>query len=246
MAADTTPTGREVKAALFFGLLLCGCGAQAEGRAADPFSATGEMIAYSGGAAGPTNACFTCHGLMGEGDDAGTPRLAGLPAGYLVKQLRDYADGRRRHKEMHWIASRLSREDHLEVARWYASLPMSVEPSSATLPSGAALYLQGDPGRRLPPCAACHGTAGEGRGGANPPLAGQPPAYLADQIRRWRSGERQNDPSGAMLKISGALSQAEIEAVSGYAASLSPHAPAEAPERASSPPARRPGSRSDA
>jgi len=40
--------------------------------------------------------CYACHGVKGEGNQAtGGPALAGLDDWYLVKQLKDYRDGRR-------------------------------------------------------------------------------------------------------------------------------------------------------
>ena len=59
---------------------LTGCTA-ADTTSLDRFSATGELVALSGAGAGAANACVTCHGLQGQGDGAGAPRLAGLDAG---------------------------------------------------------------------------------------------------------------------------------------------------------------------
>lgn len=226
-------------------LLLAGCMAEAEPRHGDPFNATGEVIAYGGGGAGANAACFTCHGLRGEGNDAGAPRLAGLPAGYLVKQLEDYADGRRQHGDMARIARHLSHADRIKVAEWYAALPPTSAGAERPV-AGASLYHDGDPTRGLPSCASCHGARGEGRGLASPPLAGQPPAYLAEQLRLWRAGKRQNDPRRAMLAISRRLSESEIDRLSAYAASLPGAGAAMDEGRASSPPGRRPDPRNDA
>ena len=53
------------------------------------FTETGQIIAMGGGEGGSANACFSCHGLEGEGDGVSVPRLAGLDAGYLQKQMED-------------------------------------------------------------------------------------------------------------------------------------------------------------
>ena len=208
-------------ASLAAGLLAAACQAP-PADTEDPFTATGQLIALSGGEAGPRNACFTCHGLRGEGDALGTPRLAGLSSGYLVKQLQDYADGRRPDPTMHAVARRLSPEQRQSVAAWYAALPMPPpdETRATASPAVVRLYHQGDPARGLTACASCHGAAGEGRGPANPPLAGQPPAYLAEQLRLWREGKRKNSPRHVMLTIGQALSEAEIVALADYAADL--------------------------
>jgi cytochrome c553 len=202
-------------------------GCQAPTPAADPFSATGRLLALSGGDSGAANACFTCHGLDGAGNGAGAPRLAGLDVGYLNRQLDDYANGRRRNKEMQAIALRLSRSDRQAVAAYYAALPFEPAPAPAAATAtatvtGAALYHRGDPARGLAPCAACHGEAGEGVGPGNPPLAGQPAAYLAEQLRQWQRSERRNDPDNIMLRISRKLRAGEVTSVAAHAAALRP------------------------
>jgi cytochrome c553 len=212
--------------ALTCALLLSGC-AVVENTSAERFSATGELVALSGADAGAANACFTCHGIDGAGDGIGAPRLSGLDAGYLERQLIAYADGRRQHPQMAWIAGRLDPDERTAVAEYYALLPADIEP--APPPPRLALFHAGDPARGLPACAECHGANGDGIGPANPPLAGQPAAYLAQQMDLWRSGKRRNDPGEVMLRISQLLTPSEILALAGYAAGLSPDDPS--PER---------------
>ncbi len=96
-------------------LLAPGCTA-VDTSSADKFRETGQVIAMSGGGAGAANACFTCHGLDGGGDGAGSPRLAGLDPGYLERQLIAYADGRRHHKQMSHIAGVLADRDRGAVS----------------------------------------------------------------------------------------------------------------------------------
>ena len=227
-------------------LLLTGCGAdRRETRGA--FTATGRVIAFSGGEGGARQACFTCHGLNGEGSATGVPRLAGLDQGYLVKQLGDYATERRPHTAMSAIAKDLDQDDRLAVSAYYAELPFAAAPAEALADlTGARLYHLGDSARGLRSCASCHGTSGEGRGAANPALHGQPSAYLADQLVRWKEASRRNDPQNLMLTISRRLTDAETAAVSAYASGLpGPGSPATATP-AASPPERRPYPRSDA
>ncbi|HET9810489.1 MAG TPA: c-type cytochrome [Sphingomicrobium sp.] len=189
--------------------------------AADRFGVTGELIALSGAGAGAGNACMTCHGLNGRGDGAGVPRLASLDPGYLDRQLEDYAEGRRRHPEMSWIAGQLTARQRLAVSHYFAA--MAYEPTGGTGSSASApkLYTSGDPGRGIPACASCHGLVGQGLGPANPPLAGQPASYLAQQIHSWRYARRRNDPGNAMLEISQRLTDREAEVLAAYASGLS-------------------------
>jgi cytochrome c553 len=225
-------------------LLLAGCGGVERG-SADLFTASGEMIALSGGDAGAANACVTCHGLDGRGNGAGTPRLAGLDRGYMAAQLEAYASGRRRHPEMEAIARKLSAMQQDAVSAYYASRPYSTAsaPSVGTA-AAMALYHRGDPARGLAACAACHGARGEGVGPANPPLGGQPAAYLAEQHAQWRRSARRNDPEGVMLRISQALSRREAVALAAYAGSL-PGGPPHPESPAAFPAARRADPRND-
>lgn len=226
------------------GLILAGCGTVERG-SADQFTSSGELIALSGGDAGAANACIACHGLNGEGNGAGSPRLAGLDRGYMAAQLEAYASGRRRHPEMETIARKLTAGQQDAVSAYYATLSFA---STQAQPVGTAqaitLYHRGDPSRGLAACAVCHGEQGEGVGPANPPLAGQPPGYLAEQMEQWRRGARRNDPEGVMLRISQALSDREAAALPAYAGSLS-GGPQRRESRAASPEARRDGPRND-
>ena len=208
----------------------------------DPFRATGETIAMSGGDGGAAAACFTCHGLKGGGDGKGSPRLAGLDAGYLHRQIDDYANGRREHLMMRTIALRLSDADRAKVSAYYAALPAPTAPATPTNGQGGPLYRLGDSARGLAPCASCHGQQGEGDA-ANPALAVQPAAYLEKQLIAWRAGKRNNDPLGQMRDISRRLSNAEARAVSAYASGL-PGRPSQGP--AASPATHRDDPRNDA
>lgn len=231
------PCGRWGPAALL--LTLSAACANVEPSAQDRFAATGQLIALSGAGAGAANACFTCHGLDGRGNGAGAPRLTGLDVGYLERQMRAYADGRRQHPQMAWIASRLSQSEHLAVASFYANMPYT--PATYAIPGAApALYLRSDPERGLQACAACHGLAGQGVGAANPAIGGQPAAYLAHQLHQWRKSRRRNDPGNVMLRISQRLTVPEIAELAAYSGRL----PGDVP-RPVSPAASRAGRRDD-
>lgn len=226
-------------------LCLTACSAVERG-SADQFTATGELIALSGGDAGGPNACLTCHGLDGLGNGAGAPRLAGLDRGYMAAQLEAYATGRRQHPEMAAIAARLTPEQRDMVSAHYAAMPFVPNGATdrATDPT-AILYHRGDPARGLASCASCHGTSGEGVGAGNPPLGAQPAAYLAEQLDLWRAGRRRSDPQNVMLRISQALSRPEAAVLSDYAARLPGGLPGRE-SREASPAAHRADPRNDA
>lgn len=177
----------------------------------------GRLIAHGGGGAGEEKACFRCHGLDGGGDAAlAVPKLAGLPAFYLAKQMRDFARGTRPNPIMTPIAKDLGEADLSAVAAYYAGLPMPAAALAQAhdLDLGRRIAGDGVPARNVPPCAACHGWSGESKAPAIPALAGQPARYLALQLHRWRTGKRNNDPLNGMERFATALEPEEIDAVS--------------------------------
>jgi cytochrome c553 len=196
--------------ALAFALVwMCAaCG----GPVAAPEPPAGELIAVGGGPGGAGDACFNCHGFAGEGGDR-VPRLAGLSSGYMSKQLRDYANGTRPDDVMTPIAQRMRAGDQRAVSDYYARLAL---PLATTSTSTFALYHDGDPERGLRACARCHGEGGAGRRAANPAIAGQPAAYTAEQLRRWKRSVRRNDARDVMGAAARALTDEEIEDLARY------------------------------
>lgn len=203
---------RPLLAALTLATAAAAC-SPATNRTGEAFTADGRIIAMSGGEGGPANACFSCHGLDGAGDGVSTPRLAGLDAGYLQKQLADYAEGMRPDDVMTPIAKWLDDGDRRAVAAWYAALPT---PDGAGAGTPPAIYLNGAPDRGVAACASCHGMDGRGVGPGNPALSGQPAAYALEQLRRWKRAERRNDPRGVMADAVAGLSEAEMAAIAAW------------------------------
>ena len=187
---------------------------------------SGEQIAKQGGAGGAP-ACVACHGATGQGQAAADfPRLAGLNAGYLVKQLESFDGPTRTSSLMTPVAKLLSAVDRQAVAGYYASLAAADEGPrpvavASTLAAGEILAQRGDWDKGLPACAQCHGPNGLGVGAAFPQIAGQPAGYIANQLRAWQQGTRQNDPLGLMRGVSIKLTEADIGNVAAYYASLS-------------------------
>lgn len=193
------------------------------------FSADGRVIAMSGGAGGAANACFTCHGLGGQGDGFGAPRLAGLDQGYLQKQMEDYASGLRPDDVMTAVAKGLDQRGRRAVAAWYAALPAPTTAPTSTPAPPPPVWFAGNAARGMVACAACHGAQGQGAGQGNPAVAGQPAAYTLEQIDRWKSGKRRNDPRGVMAAAVRSLTDAEARAIAGW---LSAQPASQAPDSA--------------
>ncbi len=188
----------------------------------DRWSRGGELIAMSGGEAGARHACVTCHGARGEGNGFDAPRLAGMPAGYLQKQMEDYAAGLRPHALMRNVAGFLDSHERVQVADFYATLPARALPPATREPVAAAtsaLYARS--------CESCHGV--NGAGSANgPPLNGQPAFYLIQQLQDWQASKRRNDGDHVMLKAAQQLEADDIRQLSLFLAAIPPHqAPAD-------------------
>lgn len=175
---------------------------------ADRFGRGGELIAMSGGEGGARYACVTCHGARGEGNGFDAPRLAGLPAGYLQKQMEDFATGLRPHAVMRDAARFLDSHERVQVSAYYAALPpaaLAPATTAAVDPAAAALYERA--------CQSCHGVDGAGAAGG-PPLQAQPAFYLTQQLQDWQTSKRRNDGDHAMLKVAQQLGADEVRQLS--------------------------------
>ena len=181
----------------------------------------GQKVFTQGGANPAAMACLGCHGPDGLGmAAAGFPRLAGLSAGYLAKQLRDFRDGTRKNPIMEPLAKALADEEIAAVSNTLAAMPAPAVPDDRRqqMASNATqqLALYGDWSRQIPGCVQCHGPGGVGVGEHFPPLAHQPAAYLVAQLNAWRDGSRSNDPNQLMVGVAKAMSDAEVKAVAEY------------------------------
>lgn len=171
-------------------------------------------------------ACTGCHGKEGRAaPDGYYPRLAGKPAGYLYNQLLNFRDGRRDYGLMSELIAPLSDAYLKELAGHFAALDLPYPaPQPATLPSAdlaraERLIRQGDPSRKLPACAACHGERLTGTQPAVPGLLGLSRDYLNGQLGAWRSGQRRAQSPDCMAQIARALSDSEINTITQFLAS---------------------------
>ncbi|AND69358.1 hypothetical protein ATSB10_19040 [Dyella thiooxydans] len=170
--------------------------------------------------------CTACHGEHGEGSP-GTgffPRLAGKPAEYLARQLRYFQLGLRRYGPMEYTVRPLTDTYMHEIASYFAQqeVPYSPSPtprvSAAQLARGQALTEHGDPGRKIPPCQACHGSQLTGVQPSTPGLVGLPYDYVSSQLGSWRTGTRAAAAPDCMSTIANRLTPADITAVSAFLA----------------------------
>jgi cytochrome c553 len=173
-------------------------------------------------AAAATPPCEACHGAHGEGMAAAhVPRIAGQSAGYLKKQLDDYADGSRDNPIMRNFAKALSEDQRTKFAARYAAMsaPLLAQatPSNAVLVArGHQLAYQGDEAERVQACNSCHGPDGVGIAQGAPYLAGQSAEYLANALKAFQNGSRKNDAGESMRSVVAHLNDADIAAVTIY------------------------------
>lgn len=165
-------------------------------------------------------ACVACHGAEGTGQAAaGFPRLAGLNAAYLQRQLDDFASGMRDNAVMKPVATALSEAERKALGEYYSKMPIPaalVKPTTPMLATdsvGALLATRGRWSQQVPACVQCHAPGGVGVGANFPPLAGQSALYIEHQLQAWKQRSRRNDPLELMQHISKALSDGDITAV---------------------------------
>jgi cytochrome c553 len=67
--------------------------------------------------------CVPCHGADGIAKFTEVPNLAGQNELYLLNQLHAFHAGKRVHKEMDYMARKLTEEEMEAVAAYFAALP---------------------------------------------------------------------------------------------------------------------------
>ena len=170
-------------------------------------------------------ACVACHGKEGRATSEGYfPRIAGKPAGYLYNQLVNFQQGRRQYPLMTYLVAHMPDDYLREIAGYFAAQhpPYAAAPPSrlpaAALERGRALALTGDPSRKIPACAACHGATLGGVQPAMPGLLGLPRDYLVAQVGAWKNGSRRAAAPDCMAQVSRQLSPGDAAAVAGWLA----------------------------
>ncbi len=168
--------------------------------------------------------CDGCHGMDGNGTSPPLPeypKLAGLDADYIVKQLEDFTTDLRPSPFMTPFAIRLDEEQRQAVAAWFSSQTMRPEPprDPELVARGEVLHFEGNPDSGVPACAGCHGDDARGQP-RFPRLAGQHPDYAYREMKRFKTGERDNDSRMAMQRVVMRMTDEEKLATAEYHATL--------------------------
>ena len=223
-------TLQNVTAVFMLGMIVC-FGVKAEENAPAVDLELGEEI---------NETCAGCHGEYGQGSiDGEYPRLAGLTAEYIARQLRNFKQRERINIPMlpYTNDRELPEEDLVSIAAYLASiqLPTKLPPINEAefdalkrLQAGKKVIniatYPGDveAGRKFykKECASCHGKDGYGDDNKHiPQLAGQYSLYLLKQVENIRKAERFHDEADD-AEIFREYSDDEIAAMLAYLATL--------------------------
>ena len=164
--------------------------------------------------------CALCHGREGVSSSPIYPRLAAQHPDYLLKQLQDFRDKRRKSDTMGDMVKDLKDEEFRGLVAWFSSRkPAFRQPSDADLATvGKYIFAKGNSFSGVPACASCHGANGHGTQQL-PRLAGQHPAYLESQLKDFGDRERTND-NAVMHSVASKLTALETHAVAVYIGGL--------------------------
>ena len=159
-------------------------------------------------------ACVTCHGPEGNSASGEYPILAGQTARYIYLELKDFKEGRRSNGLMVPFVAKLSRDDMLDLADYFAALkprPIAFRPDPARVARGrkkAEEVL----------CTMCHLGGMKGQNEI-PRVAGQWPEYVIKQLKAFKARTRTND-AGNMTSVAQTITERDIEDLAHYIASL--------------------------
>lgn len=162
--------------------------------------------------------CAGCHAVDGNSTAAANPKLAGLNAEYLYKQLSEFKSGARKNAVMSGMVAGLSDQDMKNLALYFSEKQAKAATSKdqALALVGQKIYRGGVQGAGVPACASCHGAQGKGIPTQFPRLAGQHGDYIYAQLNNFRVGSRANDAAKMMRTIAAKMTDADMKAVASY------------------------------
>jgi cytochrome c553 len=161
--------------------------------------------------------CSACHGRAGASRADAVPVLAGMPAWYFKKAIEDYAAGRRPSPEMEPFSKMVTTLGVDDIAAYFAA--QRREPSQVKVEGTAIVSGRGAATR----CAGCHGEDGRGdQAKGTPPLTGQPPGYLLNQMKLFKADKRSPGDAGltAAKALMKSIDDATLADLAAYYSSL--------------------------
>jgi cytochrome c553 len=168
--------------------------------------------------------CAACHGADGNSLAPNFPNLAGQGAPYIIKQLQDLKENKKRKDAtMIGMVAPLSQKDIENLAAFFSSQTLKTKAIKLTdeVKKGENIYRGGIAGVNIPACIGCHGPKGEGNPGAKyPRLSGQSKQYILKQLVDFQTGKRYNDDKEVMRAVVKRMTTTEMSQVSSYIAGL--------------------------
>jgi cytochrome c553 len=129
--------------------------------------------------------CSACHGAQGVSPSTAMPSLAGMWPVYFKKAITDFAEGKRPSAEMEPYAKMVMQMGVDDLATYFAAQPRT--PTAIRLDT--AKVARGEAAAK--PCLECHRGAWTTIGPLIiPDLRGQPPGYLRNQMRMFKTNTR--------------------------------------------------------
>jgi cytochrome c553 len=163
--------------------------------------------------------CQGCHGEVGISTNPEIPKLAGQFSNYISKQIRNYQSGKRTHQIMSAMAATINDDDLADIADYFASQDKMKGNGSADNQLGRKLFSNTNVSNLGLACINCHGERGQGlepKISVFPVIGGQHKDYIRRQLVNFRDGNRTNTPNGMMNKMTGALTDDQIESLAEY------------------------------
>lgn len=189
--------------------------------------------------------CAGCHNPDGNSVIPENPKLAGLNAKYLTRQLEDFKAGKRKNPIMDSIIPMVEESEFKALAKYFSeqkrlpTAPVAADPSAAPVDASAAaaagvlseqakadlvakgqqIYSEGVMATAVPACGGCHGEDGTGND-KFPYIGSQNNVYVVNQLQGFKTGARDNDPKAVMRAVAKRMTDEEIAAVAEYIQTL--------------------------
>lgn len=165
--------------------------------------------------------CSGCHTPDGNSVLPDHPKLSGLDAKYLARQLKDFKTGDRTNDIMSGIIGMVDESEFKALAEYFSEQKRSdgVTEKPELAAQGKQIFDEGIIGSAVPACSGCHNEDGSGTN-KYPRLNGQNPLYVKNQLMNFKTEVRKNDAKSVMRAVAKRMSDAEIEAVSEYIVTL--------------------------
>src|SRR5512141_2862786 len=155
--------------------------------------ATASMPLAAQAEGAPNPLCAGCHNEDGNSAVPDFPKIAGLDAAYITKQITDFKKYKRVSEIMGPMAAQIQDSEIPTLAAYYSKQKRTVGVvADANLAAkGRQIYEEGILATAVPACSGCHGEKGEGTD-KFPRLAGQHATYLVAQLSNFKNVVRNN------------------------------------------------------